>query len=79
MQGVGFRYFVADAARTEGVQGWVRNCPDGSVEAVIEGDAEAVDRMERFVRRGPPLSRVDGVEVSEEAPTGRPTGFRIET
>jgi acylphosphatase len=78
VQGVGFRYFVAEKARSEGVVGWVRNCSDGSVETLLEGDAEALTRMERFVRRGPPLSRVDVVEVEDEPAAGRHTGFRIE-
>ena len=79
VQGVGFRHFVAEAARTEGVHGWVRNRHDGSVEALVEGDLESVDRVEWAVRRGPPLSRVEGVDVSPEPATGRPAGFHIET
>ncbi len=79
VQGVGFRYFVAEAARAEGVHGWVRNWPDGSVEALVEGDRDSVDRVERSIRRGPPLARVDDVTAGEEQATGRPTGFRIET
>ena len=51
VQGVGFRYFTQDAALREGVTGWVRNLPDGRVEALVEGDAEAVTRVERAVRR----------------------------
>ena len=53
VQGVGFRFFVEDAAAREGVHGWVRNLPDGRVEARIEGDAEAVERVEAALRRGP--------------------------
>ena len=52
VQGVGFRYFTQDAALREGVTGWVRNLPDGRVEALVEGDAEAVTRVERAVRSG---------------------------
>jgi acylphosphatase len=77
VQGVGFRWFVHDAAAREGVHGWVRNCPDGSVEALIEGDVEAVDRVERALRRGPAGARVEDVEVDERTPTSRPTGFSI--
>ena len=49
VQGVGFRYFTQDAALREGFTGWVRNLPDGRVEALVEGEAEAVTRVERGV------------------------------
>src|SRR5687767_5392734 len=61
VQGVGFRYFTQDAARREGVAGWVRNRPDGSVEALVEGEAEAVTRVERAIRSGPRGARIDNV------------------
>src|SRR5688572_33174665 len=61
VQGVGFRYFTQDTARREGVTGWVRNLPDGRVEALVEGDAEAVTRVERALRTGPRGARVDRV------------------
>jgi acylphosphatase len=77
VQGVGFRFFTEAAAMREGVHGWVRNLPNGSVEARIEGDAEAVGRVEAAIRRGPPSSYVDEVTVEEEAPTGRVTGFSV--
>ena len=77
VQGVGFRFFTEAAAMREGVHGWVRNLPNGSVEARIEGDAEAVERVEAAIRRGPQSSRVDEVIVEEEAPTGRVTGFSV--
>ena len=78
VQGVGFRQFVVAAARAEGVQGWVRNCDDGSVEALLEGEAEAVLRVEQAVRHGPPLSRVESVVVTAETTSGRLAGFHIE-
>ena len=53
VQGVGFRYFTLDAARREGLHGYVTNRDDGSVEAVAEGDAESLERFERALRRGP--------------------------
>ncbi len=59
VQGVGFRYFADSVAAREGLHGWVRNLPDGGVEARVEGDAEAVERFERAVRHGPPAARVD--------------------
>jgi acylphosphatase len=77
VQGVGFRFFAEAAAVREGVHGWVSNLPDGRVEARIEGDAEAVERVEAALRRGPSSSRVDEVVVVEEAPSGRATGFSI--
>jgi acylphosphatase len=77
VQGVGFRWFTRDAAAREGVHGWVRNLADGTVEVVVEGDAESVDRVEAAVRRGPSQARVERVEVEEHAPSGRITGFEI--
>jgi len=77
VQGVGFRFFAEAAAVREGVHGWVRNLPDGRVEARIEGDAESVERVEAALRRGPSSSRVEQVTVEEQAPSGRPTGFMI--
>ena len=77
VQGVGFRYFVENAAARDGVHGWVRNLPDGRVEAHIEGDADAVERVEAALRRGPSSSRVEDVVVDEQTPSGRPTGFSI--
>ena len=61
VQGVGFRFFVTDAARREGVHGWVMNRADGCVEAHAEGERDAVERFERQIRRGPPGSRVENV------------------
>lgn len=77
VQGVGFRQHVYRAAQRAGIGGWVRNEPDGSVEAWLEGHARAVEQVEIAVRRGPTGSRVDAVDVSEEPATGRATGFRI--
>jgi acylphosphatase len=77
VQGVGFRMFAEARALVEGVHGWVRNLDDGRVEALVEGDAEAVDRVELALRRGPPGARVESFEVEECAPGHRATGFRI--
>jgi acylphosphatase len=79
VQGVGFRYFVQDAAIREGVSGFVRNRPDGSVEAQVEGEIEAVTRVERALAQGPRGARVDDLAVEPVQPTGRTTGFRITT
>jgi acylphosphatase len=78
VQGVGFRYFSSDVAAREGVTGWVRNLPDGRVEAYVEGEAEAVTRVERALRRGPPSARVASVEVETQEPTGRFLDFTIQ-
>ena len=77
VQGVGFRYFAFDSARREGVTGWVRNDPGGSVEMFVEGEAAAVERVERAIRRGPPGARVESVRVDVEAPTGAYYDFSI--
>jgi acylphosphatase len=77
VQGVGFRYFAEAAARREGVHGWVRNLPDGRVEAEAEGDAEGVERFELALRHGPPGARVVAVDVDHTIPRGHETGFTI--
>jgi acylphosphatase len=71
VQGVGFRWFVMEAASVEGITGWVQNVPDGTVEIVAEGEAESMERFERQVRRGPARARVDEVDTDALAPTGR--------
>lgn len=76
VQGVGYRAFVAEAARAEGLGGWVTNLPDGSVEAWAEGDAEALARLEWRLWQGPPLARVEDVATEDVVPTGT-TAFRI--
>ena len=77
VQGVGFRYFALDAARREGVHGYVTNNPDGTVEAIAEGDAESVERFERALRRGPSRSRVEHVTVDDVPPSLVSDGFEI--
>lgn len=78
VQGVFFRAFTRDAAESAGVRGLVRNLSDGSVEAVLEGEARAVQQVIEAMRQGPPASRVDGVEVEEVKPMGRRAPFVIE-
>ena len=68
VQGVGFR--VSVARRAHDVAGWVRNLPDGRVEVVLEGEPDAVARVEAFVREGPRGARVDEVEATDEEPEG---------
>jgi acylphosphatase len=77
VQGVGFRYFAADAAAREGLHGWARNLADGRVEISAEGEVEAVDRFERSIRQGPRGSRVESVDVDQQLPTGATSGFSI--
>jgi acylphosphatase len=77
VQRVGFRLFVEDAGRRENVRGHVRNQHDGSVEIVAEGDADAMQRFEMAVRRGPIGARVDDVETTEVEPSNRSGGFRV--
>ncbi|MBI5587779.1 MAG: acylphosphatase [Deltaproteobacteria bacterium] len=66
VQGVFFRATTADVAKKHGVFGWVKNNPDGSVEAMIEGREEDVKKVIGFCRIGPPRARVDRVDVRWE-------------
>jgi len=70
VQGVFFRDSVRRLAERYGVAGWIENRRDGAVEAVFEGEPEAVERLVRFCREGPRGARVDHVELSEEEPVG---------
>ena len=70
VQGVFFRDSTEKEARSRGVAGWVRNRDDGSVEAVFEGDSDAVEALVGFCRSGPSRADVDDVDVSEEEPEG---------
>jgi acylphosphatase len=76
VQGVWFRDSTRERANAHGVAGWVRNRPDGAVEAVLEGRPEDVERLIRFIETGPPSARVDQVELHDEPPEGL-TGFAI--
>ncbi len=68
VQGVFFRVWAQGQARELGVNGWIRNCPDGSVEAHVAGEEDCVVRMIERMRRGPANARVDDVEVAEVEP-----------
>jgi acylphosphatase len=76
VQGVFFRETTRRRAHAAGVAGWVRNLPDGRVEAVFEGARGAVDTLVAFAREGPRGARVDWVDVEAEEPEGL-TGFEI--
>jgi acylphosphatase len=76
VQGVGFRFSVERAARSRSVSGWVRNRPDGAVEAVFEGEPEDVEALVDFCRRGPRGAEVERVEVETESAEGL-TDFRV--
>jgi acylphosphatase len=70
VQGVAFRWYTEERARSLGVAGWVRNEPDGSVLVHAEGEDDAVDSLVEWCRTGPPAARVEHVAVREAAPTG---------
>jgi acylphosphatase len=76
VQGVYFRETIRRRAVSTGVAGWVRNRPDGTVEAVFEGEAEAVERLVAFCERGPRGASVERVDVAAEDPEGI-VGFEI--
>jgi acylphosphatase len=78
VQGVGFRFFAQRAAARHQVLGYVRNCPDGTVEALAEGSAFNVDEFRNDLVTGPQWSRVEQVEEISLEPTGRYSSFRIE-
>ena len=64
VQGVGFRYALRTEAQSKGIAGWVRNRQDGTVEAVVQGSPEAVEKVLAWARRGPPAARVTDINVS---------------
>ena len=77
VQGVGFRYFTQAAAVRDNVHGWVRNLPDGRVEAAAEGEADAMERFEAALRHGPPGARVEDLEIEHTVPVGYGAGFSV--
>jgi acylphosphatase len=77
VQGVGFRYWVEQQATARGLEGWVRNRRDGSVEALFAGPADVVADMVALCRRGPSSARVDAIQdepATSEAPNLRRAG-----
>ncbi len=77
VQGVGFRHATYRHAGSLGLTGWVRNTPDGRVEAQVEGEREVLERMLEWCRQGPVLSRVDKVDSTWPEATGSFEGFEI--
>ena len=78
VQGVGYRFFAQRAAAKHQVLGYVRNCPDGTVEAFAEGSAVSLDEFRNDLVTGPQWSRVEHVEEISLEPTGHYSSFRIE-
>jgi acylphosphatase len=77
VQAVGFRAFVLDRAEDLGLGGTVANRPDGSVECVVEGPQDAVDRLIRDLRQGPRLARVEAVEIVHQPYRGDVSRMRV--
>jgi acylphosphatase len=77
VQGVGYRAWVEHQALSRGLDGWVRNRRDGSVEALFAGPAQAVAEMIAACRRGPPLARVDAVEEQTPPSDPAPAAFAV--
>ena len=77
VQGVGFRWFVQERARLNRLVGYVRNCPDGSVEFEAEGERETVEQLLREVRTGPRSARVTDLAVEWITPQSRESAFQI--
>jgi acylphosphatase len=78
VQGVGYRFFAQRAAARHQVRGYVRNCPDGTVEALAEGSESDVEEFKKDLVTGPSWSRVEQVEEISLDPTGLYASFRIE-
>jgi acylphosphatase len=77
VQGVGYRASLMDVAVARGLRGWVRNRPDGSVEAVVHGTSDDCDSLVTWARRGPPAARVEAVAVTplDRSEVELPPGF----
>ncbi|HYS06290.1 MAG TPA: acylphosphatase [Candidatus Dormibacteraeota bacterium] len=77
VQGVGYRFFTARAARSLGIHGYVRNLPDGRVEVVAAGTEDALREFQEVLRRGPAGALVDNAAASESALDNEMDGFEI--
>ena len=79
VQGVGFRYFVRQAAMGMELVGWVRNLSDGRVELMAEGTRKDCEYLLKLVKQGPSMSEVSRIETQWGNPSGKEKGFRITT
>ena len=77
VHGVGYRDWMVEKARALGLAGWVRNRPDGKVEALLAGDIAAVEELSRLCRRGPRLAEVSSIEEDLAEPPEEPGFNRI--
>jgi acylphosphatase len=77
VQGVAFRQTAAEEAHRLGVNGWVRNLPDGRVEVVAEGEEVAIGALVAWCKRGPRLARVEDIRITHEPFRGEFDAFRI--
>ena len=77
VQGVYFRASARNRARRLGLSGWVRNCPDGSVELLAEGEKNVLEQLIAWSRQGPPAAHVTEVQVAWQAATGEFAGFEV--
>jgi len=77
VQGVGFRYFAQDAAMQLRLTGWVRNLPNGAVEAYAEGRRSDLETWVAHIRQGPALCRVEAVDTNWQPPQGTDSTFTV--
>ncbi|MEA2777089.1 MAG: acylphosphatase [Acetobacteraceae bacterium] len=77
MQGVGYRAWMAHKATELGISGWVRNRPDGSVEALIAGDVASVEELSRLCRKGPRLAEVSSIGEDLAEPPEEPGFYEL--
>lgn len=77
VQGVAFRWATQNAARSYGLCGWVKNMPDGRVEAMAEGERKILEIFKKWCHKGPPPSRVDNIECEWLEATGKFKDFNI--
>lgn len=77
VQGVGFRYFVADKAQMQGLNGWVRNLWDGRVEVIAEGERGELEAFLSVLKRGPSSARVSAIQADWLPATGEFGGFHV--
>jgi len=78
VQGVGYRFFAMRQANEFGLNGYVKNCGDGSVEVRVEGEKEIIERYKSFLEQGPGHSSVDQVEITYEPYSSKYNNFSVE-